>query len=345
MITPSQTIREQIESRERATLSAHAALAAESRGRATPEEPDRNRTAFQRDRDRILHTKSFRRLKRKTQVFLAPVGDHFRTRLTHTLEVAQIARTVARALFLNEDLTEAIALGHDLGHTPFGHAGERVLDDMYAPGFQHAEQSLRVVDVLERRSGGRGLNLTHEVREGILYHSKGKAVLEDKAAEPPPTLEAMIVSLCDALAYISHDIDDALRAHVIVPEELPRDAVAVLGEATSERIDRMVVGVIEGSDGDRIAPLPEVREAMQTLRNYLYAEVYPRDAIRVEILKAENVLRELYRQILAQPTEDILEADPADSLERRVVDFVASMTDEYALRLFEELLLPAPWRR
>ena len=345
MTTPPQTVREQLEARERATLSAHAALAATSRGRAIPEEEDPYRTAFQRDRDRILHTKSFRRLKRKTQVFLAPRGDHYRTRLTHTLEVAQIARTVARALFLNEDLTEAIALGHDLGHTPFGHAGERVLDDLYAPGFQHAEQSLRVVDVLEQRTGARGLNLTHEVRDGILYHSKGKAILECKIPEPPPTLEAMVVSLCDAIAYISHDIDDALRARVIVPGDLPSDAVAVLGDSTSQRIDGMVVGLIEGSRDGSIAPLPEVREAMQTLRTYLYAEVYPSDAIRLEILKAEGVLRELYRQLLDHPTEDILAADPADSLERRVVDFAAGMTDEFALHLYEELLLPAPWRR
>ncbi|MEX2015059.1 MAG: dNTP triphosphohydrolase, partial [Candidatus Hydrogenedentales bacterium] len=206
------TIREQIEQREREILSPHAALAAETKGRRHPEQEHAYRTAFQRDRDRILHSKSFRRLKGKTQVFLAPEGDHYRTRLTHTLEVAQITRTAARALFLNEDLAEAIALGHDLGHTPFGHAGEAVLNEMYGEGFRHFEQSLRVVDLLEFTRHGRGLNLTEEVRDGILYHSKGKVVLQGRTGQTASTLEGRIMSVCDAIAYINHDVDDALRA-------------------------------------------------------------------------------------------------------------------------------------
>ena len=218
------TLREQFEQRERQTLAPYAAFAAESRGRQRFEAEHDHRTAYQRDRDRILHSKSFRRLKHKTQVFLAPEGDHYRTRLTHTLEAAQIARTVARALFVNEDLTEAIALGHDLGHTPFGHAGESVLNEKYAEGFRHAEQSLRVVDVLEVSSHGAGLNLTYEVRDGILNHSKGRDVLAGKSGQRASTLEGMIVSVCDAVAYINHDIDDAVRAGLIAVNDLPKAA-------------------------------------------------------------------------------------------------------------------------
>lgn len=338
-------VREQLEARERQTLRPEAAFSGASRGRAAPEPEDDYRMVFQRDRDRILHTKAFRRLKRKTQVFLAPQGDHFRTRLTHTLEVAQIARTAARALFLNEDLVEAIALGHDLGHTPFGHAGERVLNQLYAPGFDHAEQSLRVVEKLEWRSGGRGLNLSYEVRNGIRFHSEGKALLWGKQPEGPETLEALIVSVCDAIAYINHDIDDALRAHAIALEDMPREALAALGEASSGRIDRMVTGLIEGSREGDIGVLPEVLEPMMVLRNFLYREVYPCPAINTEISRAENLLRELYLYLIEDPPEESVEGAPEDSIERRVVDFVAGMTDDYALRLYAELLMPSHWQR
>jgi len=342
----TETIREQLEKRESMTLCPGAALAAETRGREHPETEDPHRTAFQRDRDRILHTKAFRRLKRKTQVFLAPAGDHYRTRLTHTLEVSQIARSIARALFLNEDLTEAIALGHDLGHTPFGHAGERVLDRALEGGFRHYEQSLRVVQKLEKRRSGPGLNLTWEVRDGIVNHSRGKAVLYGKpqGAEGPATLEGLVVAVADAIGYISHDIDDALRAEVLRPEDLPRDAVATLGATTSERINTMVVGVIHGSAEGVVGIVPEVRDAMLALRTYLYSTVYPCVAIDTEIKKAERMLETLHAHLLANPLPDILEADPADSLARRTADFVAGMTDEYAMQLYRELILPSPWR-
>jgi len=339
----SASVRSELEAREARHLSPAAVRSAESRGRAVPETEDAYRTAFQRDRDRILHTKAFRRLKRKTQVFLAPTGDHFRTRLTHTLEVAQIARTVARALFLNEDLTEAIALGHDLGHTPFGHAGEAVLNEVYGPGFFHFEQSLRVVDKLEKRHDGAGLNLTHEVRDGILYHSKGKAVLQGRASEGPNTMEGGVVSVCDAIAYINHDIDDAIRAGVIATEDLPRRALEVLGARTSRRIDRMVVGLIEGSQEGRLGIIPEVLEAMNALRDYMYASVYPCEAIDSEIRKSKKVLRELYFHLLEDPVAEILEADPEDDLARRTVDFVAGMTDEFALKLYRQRFFPQPW--
>ena len=333
------SIREQLEDREYAVLSPRAIRARESRGRAVPEEEDPYRTAFQRDRDRILHTKAFRRLKRKTQVFLAPEGDHYRTRLTHTLEVSQIARTISRALFLNEDLVEAIAMGHDLGHTPFGHAGEAVLNELYAPGFKHYEQSLRVVDVLEKRGFIWGLNLTHEVREGILSHSRGKTLIYGESAPAMPQ-ESLVVSIADAIAYINHDVDDALRAGVITEASLPQDAVSVLGAGNSQRIDSMVVGVIEASRDGKIAIEEHTREGMRILRDFLYREVYPCEAIEVEISKARRMTRELYLYLLEHPSADLEEISPADSLERRTVDFVAGMTDEYAMRLHRQLLQP-----
>lgn len=342
MIT-AHCVRAELEAREAAQLSPFAARSSESKGRAMPEEEDAYRTVYQRDRDRILHTKAFRRLKRKTQVFLAPTGDHFRTRLTHTLEVAQISRTVARALFLNEDLTEAIALGHDLGHTPFGHAGEAVLNEVYAPGFFHFEQSLRVVDLLERRHAGAGLNLTHEVRDGILYHSKGKAVLQGRATDGPNTLEGGVVSVCDAIAYINHDIDDAIRAGVIHTEDLPQDALGVLGDHTSSRIDAMVVGLIVGSQEGKLGIVPEILEAMNTLRDFMYTQVYPCETIDREIRKAKKILRELYFYLLEEPNEEILHGHEGDSLERRTVDFAAGMTDEFALQLYQRLFFPKPW--
>lgn len=328
-----------MEDREYAVLSPRAIRARESGGRAVSEEEDPYRTAFQRDRDRILHTKAFRRLKRKTQVFLAPEGDHYRTRLTHTLEVSQIARTISRALFLNEDLVEAISMGHDLGHTPFGHAGEVVLNELYAPGFRHYEQSLRVVDVLEKRGGNWGLNLTREVREGILNHSRGKTLIYGQPAPVMPQ-ESLVVSVADAIAYINHDVDDALRAGVITEASLPPDAVKILGTTNSQRIDSMVVGVIEASRDGEISIEEHTREGMRILRDFLYREVYPCEAIEREISKARRMTRELYLYLLEHPSADVDEISPSDSLERRTVDFVAGMTDEYAMRLHRQLLQP-----
>ncbi len=338
------SVREWLEEREAAWLSPRAQLVANSQGRMEPEVEDCNRTAYQRDRDRILHTKAFRRLKRKTQVFLAPLGDHYRTRLTHTLEVTQIARTVVRALRLNEDLVEAIALGHDLGHTPFGHAGERVLNEVCSTGFHHFEQSLRVVDKLESRSVGRGLNLTHEVRDGILHHSRGKAILQGKRAAGPNTLEGQVMSICDAVAYMNHDIDDAIRAGILSADALPKEPIRALGSRTSERIDRMVTALIDGSGGDAIGFANGILEPFNELRDFLFREVYPCEAITQEMDRASKVLRELYHHLLAHPVEEILKADESDSIERRTVDFVAGMTDEYAMNLYQRLLLPWPWK-
>ena len=338
------SIREALEVREEALLCEQAVRSADSQGRQQAEEPDPYRTDFQRDRDRILHTKAFRRLKRKTQVFLSPEGDHYRTRLTHTLEVMQISRTVARALRLNEDLTEAIALGHDLGHTPFGHAGEAALNEVYEPGFFHFEQSLRVVDKLEWRGELQGLNLTHEVRDGILYHSKGKAVLKGLESEGPNTREGGVVSICDAIAYINHDIDDAIRAGVITLDALPQKALQYLGERTSDRIDKMVVGLIEGSRDGEFGIVPEVLEGMNSLRDYLYGEVYPSEAIEGEIRKARHILKELYYYVLEHPELIPDELDHEDEPERRAVDFLAGMTDEYALRTYQRLMMPTPWK-
>lgn len=340
----TQSVREQIEERERTTLAPYATQVTTSRGRAEEEAPDEYRTAFQRDRDRILHTKAFRRLKRKTQVFLAPTDDHYRTRLTHTLEVSQIARTVARALFLNEDLTEAIALGHDLGHTPFGHAGEAVLNEVYEPGFRHFEQSLRVVDKLEHRRSGHGLNLSWEVRDGILHHSRGKAVLQGRVAEGPNTLEGGVVSVCDAVAYINHDIDDAVRAGIITVDDLPKDAVDLLGRDSALRIGNMVGGLIRGSAEGKLGIEPEVLEGLNALRDYLYRELYPCEEIDREIRRAKKLLRELYAYLIEHQPETTEHLDPEDSLERRTVDLVAGMTDEYAMQQYRRYFLPAPWK-
>lgn len=336
-------VRQRLEAREQETLAPYAALAGDSKGRSRPEEEHPYRTAYQRDRDRILHCKAFRRLKRKTQVFLAPEGDHFRTRLTHTLEVAQIARTAARALFLNEDLVEAIALGHDLGHTPFGHAGEAALNECYEPGFRHFEQSLRIVDFLESTRHGPGLNLTHEVRDGILQHSKGKAVLLGREGPVASTLEGQVLSVCDAIAYVSHDIDDAIRAGVLAMADLPADAIEVLGETTSERINTMVGGLIEGSVDGSIDVAEDVKAALNALRDYLYTAVYPSEPISQEIEKCKRLLCALYRHFVEHPPDDLPAAAESDSLERRVVDFLAGMTDQYALQLYQETFFPQAW--
>jgi len=354
-------LRKRLEERERLSLRPFAALARESRGRARPEDEHPYRTAYQRDRDRILHTKAFRRLKRKTQVFFATAGDHYRTRLTHTLEVAQIARTAARALFLNEDLVEAIALGHDLGHTPFGHAGEAVLNEVHSEGFSHTEQSVRIVDHLESTRHGRGLNLTFEVRDGILNHSRAKAILMGKPGPPPTkrwsaTLEGDLVSVCDAVAYINHDIDDAVRGGLITLHDLPKGAIDALGTTSSERINTMVGALIEGSPEDAIDMTPDVREATWALRSYLYANLYPCEAISREIRKGKKIVRELYYHLLehspSEATADISDAPVLpggetpleDTLERRIVDLVAGMTDQYALDLYKRHFFPESWQ-
>lgn len=338
-------VREHLEERERQFLSPYAARSAETRGRVRPEPEHEYRTAYQRDRDRIVHTKAFRRLKRKTQVFLAPEDDHYRTRLTHTLEVSQIARTAARALFLNEDLAEAIALGHDLGHTPFGHAGEAVLDELAPGGFHHARQSLRLVDLLESTRHGPGLNLTAEVRDGIANHSLSKCIITGLEGQRAMTLEGDIVGVCDAIAYVNHDIDDAIRAGVITLADLPQEALRIVGKSTSERINTMVTALIEGSHSGQIAMAEEVRQATCSLRSYLYDSVYPGKAIRYEIDKSKRLLRDLFEHFVRHPDQLPPPSDSADSPERRAVDMIAGMTDQYALRLYRSLFFPESWHR
>ncbi|PLX96062.1 MAG: deoxyguanosinetriphosphate triphosphohydrolase [Desulfuromonas sp.] len=343
------TIRQQLEEREQQTLAPHACLSSESRGRLRPEPPCPLRTAFQHDRDRILHSKAFRRLKHKTQVFLAPEGDHYRTRLTHTLEVAQIARTVARALALNEDLTEAIALGHDLGHTPFGHAGERILHELAPEGFHHVRQSLRVVDRLEKE--GDGLNLCEEVRDGILKHSKGLGPLTGFRPDHLPfTREGQIVRLADVIAYVNHDLDDALRSGLIAATALPESLLAPLGQRHSERINSMVRDLIETSVASAdltIALSPPILEAVETLRGWLYTHVYRCATVEDDFQKAARVIRELFNYFLKNE-EALLRCGgvrpPDDTIETAVTDFIAGMTDRYALNLYHQLFLPQPWK-
>ncbi len=337
-------VREIAENRE-ISLSPYAVKSKHSRGRLRDEEPCPVRTAFQRDRDRIVYSKAFRRLKHKTQVFLAPQSDHYVTRLTHTLEVSQVARTIARALNLNEDLTEAIALGHDLGHTPFGHVGEEVLDELYCHGFRHNEQSLRIVDLLE--NDGLGLNLTWEVRDGILNHSKSRAnILEDW--DKVGTLEGEVCRLADIVAYINHDIDDATRAGVITEGNLPLSAVMVLGNSHSQRINTMVCDIIEqswavtGNSPTRptITMSLDVIKATNTLRQFLFERVYNWHSAQAEAEKCRGILRQLYAYL--NKHEDRLPPEYAlysDEAERRVVDYIAGMTDQYAMKLAEELSL------
>lgn len=320
---------------EHKMLSRYAVRASESKGRDIPEEHCAIRTVFQRDRDRIIHSKAFRRLKYKTQVFLIPEGDHYRTRLTHTLEVAQIARTISRALRLNEDLAEAIALGHDLGHTPFGHAGEDVLNAIHPGGFRHNEQSLRVVEVLEKP---RGLNLTKEVRDGILKHCDDLR---------PATLEGQVVKISDKIAYINHDIDDALRGEVLRCDDLPRDCIRVLGETHSERIHTMVRDVIEAShDRPEIQMTPDVRRATLSLREFLFRAVYIDSQAKREEQKAMVLLRKLYFHYLEHPG-DLYEGRGVPEgveLGRAVCDYVAGMTDRFAVSQYRLHFLPAPWK-
>ena len=326
-------LREEIEKREY-ELSEKATKAVESKGRLTPEEPCALRTDFQRDRDRIIHSKAFRRLMHKTQVFLSPEGDHYRTRLTHTLEVSQVARTVTRALNLNEDLTEAIALGHDLGHTPFGHNGEAILDAIHPGGFRHNEQSLRVVDVLESSKGRTGMNLTFEVRDGILNHS-GK--------DNPSTLEGEVVRISDRIAYINHDIDDALRSGVISLSDFPLDVVNFFGERHSERIDNMVKNVIETSERiDHIRMDEEHWEKLNALRDFMFENIYRSPKVKKEedIIMVEKIIRALYTYYIdhfAELPEDMQNNIPRDGVEEVVKDFVASMTDRYAITVYRRI--------
>jgi dGTPase len=327
-------VREGIEAAERAALSPLAARSAESRGRQVPEREHPLRTAYQRDRDRILHTKAFRRLAHKTQVFLAPEGDHFRVRLTHTLEVTQIARTIARALRLNEDLTEAICLGHDLGHTPFGHLGEDVLSAFLGRPFHHNEQSLRIVDSLETRGDRRGLNLTWEVRDGIVNHTW--------SMPPPSTLEAQIARYADRIAYVNHDIDDAVRGGVLSAGDLPAVTRAVLGETASDRIDAMVGAVVEASLGQPAVTMrQEEFAAMSETRAFLFRAVYQRPEIAGQVRRAQEVLQVICSWYGEHPEELPAEAPEGTPAEIRVVDYVAGMTDRFAIRSYEAITIPA----
>lgn len=354
----AQDVRRRIELEEYDRLSPLAVKSAESKGRGRAEEPCSVRTCFQRDRDRIVHCKSFRRLKHKTQVFIAPQGDHYRTRLTHTLEVTQIARTIARALRLNEDLTEAIALGHDLGHTPFGHAGEEALDSVHAGGFRHNQQSLRVVDFLEK--DGAGLNLSWEVRDGILCHSKVRDSIVPDAWGKAGTLEGQIVKLADTIAYINHDIDDAIRGEVISLTDLPSDTLRLLGSNHSDRINTMVHDVIAHSlrgtnpshehlvdpDSTQITMSPLVLQVTEDLRNFLFETVYIHFSDREETEKAKQLVRTLYEHFSQHPNQlpDELQRNPHhDPPERLVCDHIAGMTDRYALEVFAKLFMPRLW--
>lgn len=338
-------IRAKLEEREKKILSPKACLSSNSKGRERPEEPHPLRTAFQRDRDRIIHCKSFRRLKHKTQVFLAPFGDHYRTRLTHTLEVSQIARTITKALELNEDLTEAIALGHDLGHTPFGHAGEETLAELLPGGFSHYEQSLRVVEKLEYE--GKGLNLTYEVRDGILRHSKGRGeILDDDRKTMPETLEGQVVRVSDIIAYVNHDIDDAIRAEVIKDNDIPAHLVKTLGKWHASRIDRMVEDVVDASlkSGlEKIAMNEKIKKAVVQLRDFLFERVYFNSESRDELEKTEKIITDIYEYLLKNPEDFVKPYPEGDPLEKRVGDFIAGMTDRYALSLYEKIFFPRSW--
>ena len=334
------TIREETEMIERSVLSPYAAISADSIGRDRKETQCDIRTDYQRDRDRILHCKSFRRLKHKTQVFLSPRGDHYRTRLTHTLEVSQLSRTIARALRLNEDLVDAIALGHDLGHTPYGHAGERALNAVCPLGFSHNEQSVRIVELLEK--GGRGLNLTWEVRDGILNHP---------TCRMPHTLEGKIVRYCDKIAYINHDIDDAQRAGILSEEEIPEEYRRLIGSSTKERLNNLIHDVIRQSLGkDDILMSEEIEEAMKGLRAFMFENVYQNPAAKGEETKAVSMLQSLYdffiRNIDRMSSEYVELIRTAGEDERRVVcDYISGMTDQYANWVFNDLFVPGAWKR
>jgi dGTPase len=341
------TIREQLEARERAVLAPQAAKSADSRGRLRPEQEDDVRPAYQRDRDRIIHCKAFRRLKHKTQVFFAPTGDHYRTRLTHTLEVSQIARTIAKVLQLHEELTEAITLGHDLGHSPFGHAGERIIDTLMPGGFNHYEQSLRIVDVLENDRAG--LNLTWEVRDGIAKHSKGKsgAPVGMASGVRASTVEGQIMRVADLIAYVNHDIDDAIRAGLLKAEDLPRAPIDVLGRSSSVRIGTMVKDVVTETLAGGLSEIRmsrSVLEAVLALRSFLFEAVYENTAATAEFKKAADILSGLWEKVRTRPDEFLDRVTiETEGLDAAVRDFIAGMTDRYAIRLFEQLFIPKPW--
>ncbi|MBL7179620.1 MAG: deoxyguanosinetriphosphate triphosphohydrolase [Desulfobacterales bacterium] len=348
------SIREDFEKREKNFMAPFGCLSSQSRGRLRTEEPCPVRTAFQRDRDRIVYSNAFRRLKRKTQVFLSPLGDHYRTRLTHTLEVSEIARTIARALRLNEDLVEAIALAHDLGHPPFGHGGEMALKEIYSPDFSHHHQSLRIVDVLEKN--GRGLNLTYEVRDGILKHSKGYGkIIPDNPEEMACTVEGNIVRIADIMAYLNHDLDDAVRSGVIAADQVPDTCAKVLGSTHSERATVMIKDLISSSkvhNGElRLSMSDAVFAAMAELRQFLYENVYRSPQVHNEFVKAKRILIELFTYFLNN--EKMLQKElvamemsecnhDSQPNERIICDLIASLTDRYALDLYSKIFFPSP---
>ncbi|NLM44743.1 MAG: deoxyguanosinetriphosphate triphosphohydrolase [Clostridiales bacterium] len=329
-------IRQRTEELERRFLSPYAVYSAESKGRKKEEVKCDIRTEFQRDRDRVIHSKAFRRLKHKTQVFISPEKDHYRTRLTHTLEVAQIARTIARALRLNEDLTEAIALGHDLGHTPFGHAGEAVLNDIHPGGFKHNEQSLRVVDVLE---SNKGLNLTWEVRDGIVNHTGDNT---------PNTLEGMVVKFSDRIAYINHDIDDAMRAGILSVDDLPNDCIEILGKDHKSRINTMITDIIyESLDKPYVKMSKDVYDATNKLRKFMFDNVYIGSKAKDEEEKVKYIVKQLYEYFVNKPYEipdDIRNKMEDTDIQRITCDYIAGMTDRYALIKYKSLFLPIGWK-
>ena len=339
------TIREMLENIERDTLVARAARSAETRGRDREEAEDDIRPSYQRDRDRIIHCKAFRRLKHKTQVFLAPEGDHYRTRLTHVLEVTQIARTIAKSLRLNEVLTEAIGLGHDLGHSAFGHAGEAALNKLVKGGFDHYRQSVRVVEVLE--NDGRGLNLTIEVRDGILKHSKGEKgeLLRRRPKARALTLEGDIVRISDIIAYVNHDIDDGIRAGVLTEDDIPKEIRKALGNKGGDRIDRMVRDVIDSTlacDYEQISMSAEVLGALEELRTYMFQNMYLTPTVLGEFKKAQRTLTALFEHVITNPGE-FLDLSRDEPVERLAIDFIAGMTDRYAINLYERLFVPRAW--
>lgn len=333
-------IRIQIEELEKNTLSKHATLSKNTKGRMSKEEKCTIRTEFQRDRDRVIHSKSFRRLKHKTQVFIAPEGDHYRTRLTHTLEVAQISRSLARALRLNEDLVEAIALAHDLGHTPFGHTGESVLNRLHPNGFKHNEQSLKVVDYLEHTELRKGLNLTYEVRDGILKHT---------GAKEPQTSEGCVVRIADRIAYINHDIDDAIRANIIKREELPRDCLNILGKYHGERINTMILDVIQNSlDKNRVSMSEKVGKYTEKLRDFMFDKVYLNKEAKKEEEKAKYIIEQLYNYYIdnySKFPEEHRKLYKEDDFTKEdiICDYIGGMTDRYVVNLFNNIFIPKSW--
>ena len=333
-------LREELEKREITTLDPHASYAERTRGRLRYEEECDIRTCYMRDRDRIVHCKSFRRLKDKTQVFLAPQGDHYRTRMMHTLEVSQTSRTVARCLMLNEDLVEAIALGHDLGHTPFGHAGERALNSACPSGFRHSEQSLRIVDKLEK--DGRGLNLTWEVRDGIRNHG---------TSCHPATLEGQIVRLCDKISYIHHDMDDAIRAGILNEDDVPGDLRDLLGHSTRERLNTFVHDIVNTSSGmGKVEMSPAIAEAMKDLRTFMFENLYTNAAAKGEENKAELMVRELYGYYISHPDKMPVDyyrmiEENGEAAERVVCDYISGMTDQYSMMKFREIFIPQSWSK